>query len=588
MPLNNKNAVPGKRRLTVGVKLLLMNLTMAIAVIGAVGFIYQQTQQSERSITQQSQALQKMLLVGETGNALDEFKFWAIEFQATWLETSEAEFEKAYETLGKNLKLVKPLAPARIAAVEAEVGNLASITLDAVDKYISGDREGGIRLTATSRKIIEKINTAFKPINDALRARVTEAGEIVNRGNNRMKLATIATVAAVVLFVALLLALVRRIIAKPLQRVVGVLRDVAAGNTETIVPDQGRGDEIGDVARAVEVFKQKLIEIEKLHSDQRAAEEQSRLESERHQTAEREAAGKQAKEKEIAQAEAKARAETLERLIGDFENDVSNALETVMAASTQMSTSAKAMSVTADHTNKQSAQVATASEEASAKLCSVVDATEELSNAVNDISRKVTDSSRIATEAVSDAQNTSGKVQGLADSVNRIGEVVNLINDIASQTNLLALNATIEAARAGDAGKGFAVVASEVKSLAVQTAKATEEIVEQVTAIQLGTSEAVRGIQEISEVIGRINKNISMVATAVEAQSVSTRSIMANVQQAAEGTELVVGNIADVNKAATETGDSARQVLDAAQDLSKQGDLLRGYVDKFLNAVRAA
>ncbi len=274
-------------------------------------------------------------------------------------------------------------------------------------------------------------------------------------------------------------------------------------------------------------------------------------------------------------------------LADNFETNIKGIVESVSSSATEMQGSAQSLSSTAEETSRQSTAVAAASEEASTNVQTVASAAEELSKSVEEVGRQVGQSNKIAEGAVEEAQRTNEKFQGLAEAASKIGEVVNLINDIASQTNLLALNATIEAARAGEAGKGFAVVASEVKSLANQTAKATEEIAAQIGAIQAATTDAVSAIQGIGSTIGEISEIASAISGAVDQQSSATREIATNVQQAASGTQEVSQNISGVTQAASETGEAASQVLGAADELSKQSELLRDQVDSFLVEIRA-
>ena len=275
------------------------------------------------------------------------------------------------------------------------------------------------------------------------------------------------------------------------------------------------------------------------------------------------------------------------QLADNFEANVKGVVEMVSSGSTEMQGAAQSMSSTAEETSRQATAVAAAAEQASANVQTVASAAEELSQSVEEVGRQVEQSNKVAENAVQEAKRTNEKVQGLAEAAQKIGDVVNLINDIASQTNLLALNATIEAARAGEAGKGFAVVASEVKSLAGQTAKATEEIAAQVGAIQSATTEAVSAIQGIGNTIGEISKIATVIASAVEEQSAATKEIATNVNQAAVGTQEVSNNISGVTQAAGETGEAANQVLASAGELSQQAEILRKQVDDFLVEVRA-
>jgi methyl-accepting chemotaxis protein len=371
---------------------------------------------------------------------------------------------------------------------------------------------------------------------------------------------TQAIVAAIAALTGAALAVViGRGIVRPVSGMTAAMTKLAAGDIEAEIPARDNRDEIGEMARAVEVFKHHMIETERL-------------------SAEREV-DRQAKE---------ARAASLEGLTQTFEAKVGQLVGSLSAAADQMEATARDMSGTAEQTNGQSALVAVAAEQASANVQTVATAAEELHSSIAEIGRQVAQSSQIAIKAVSEARRTDATVHALAEGAQKIGDVVRLITDIAGQTNLLALNATIEAARAGDAGKGFAVVASEVKSLASQTARATEEIAGQITEIQKSTHEAVTAIQTIGGIIGEISEIATIIAAAIEEQGAATQEIARNVQEAASGTQDVTANITGVKNTATQTGEAATRVLGAAGQLAREADQLTSEVNHFLAGVRAA
>ncbi|MBI1779724.1 MAG: HAMP domain-containing protein [Proteobacteria bacterium] len=379
---------------------------------------------------------------------------------------------------------------------------------------------------------------------------------IAGKTRNYLIGATLA-VLAVAVPVALFLAFG---LARPIARMTQAMNRLSGGDTATDIPGRKRKDEIGEMAVAVQVFKDEMLESEQLRAGQEAM-------------------------KIRAEAEKKA---ALEAIADRFEASVKGVVEGVSTAASQMQSSAQSMSSTAEETSRQAVAVAAASEEASTNVQTVASAAEELSSSIAEIGRQVSQSTEIAGQAVDEVGRTNTQVQGLSEAAQKIGEIVGLINDIAGQTSLLALNATIEAARAGEAGKGFAVVASEVKSLATQTARATGDIAAQVNAIQTATGDAVKAIQGISGTISQISEIATQIASAVHEQGAATQEIARNVQQASAGTNEVSANITGVTKAAGETGASAAQVLGAAGALSKEADRLSSEVEGFLGQIRAA
>jgi len=314
------------------------------------------------------------------------------------------------------------------------------------------------------------------------------------------------------------------------------------------------------MANAVQVFKDNMIETERLRAEQELNKQR---------------------------AAAERRSAVLD-LAARFEANIGGIVNGVAAAATELQSTAEAMAATSEETTRQASTVAAASEQATTSAQTVATATEELSASIREISQQVTRSSDMIGAAVQQANRSDEQVSGLAAAAEKIGDVLRLISGIAGQTNLLALNATIEAARAGDAGKGFAVVASEVKALATQTAKATEQIGVQIKAIQDASRGSALSIKGIAETIGRVNETSAAIAAAVEEQGVATQEIARNVAQAAQGTQEVTNNITSVSQAAELTGAAAAQTLTAAGELSKNGELLKQQVEAFLCEVRAA
>ena len=351
-----------------------------------------------------------------------------------------------------------------------------------------------------------------------------------------------------------------RSISLPVTAMAAAMRRLAERDTSVEVPGTRRGDEIGVMAGAVQVFKDNMIRGDHLVAEQ----ESIRAQAER--------------DRQLGMRE----------LADRFEANVGRLVGMLASSSTELEATAQSMSGTASQTNQQASTVAAAAEQASAGVQTVASTAEELASSIAEISRQVAQSAQMSGKASLNAERTDVIVRALADAAERIGNVVGLISNIAAQTNLLALNATIEAARAGDAGKGFAVVASEVKSLASQTARATEEIGTQITQIQAATKEAVQAIQSITVTIKEVSVIATTIAAAVEQQGAATSEIARNVQQTARATQNVTTTIGGVSIAANDTGAAAGQVLSAAGDLSRQAEQLSGEVRSFMAGVRAA
>jgi methyl-accepting chemotaxis protein len=405
---------------------------------------------------------------------------------------------------------------------------------------------------------VERLATAVGVAEAALDAAKNYAASLQSSALRALAIQLALLAAAVAVAIGATFVVRNRVI-NPLRAISDATLKLAAGDLSVSTDFNARNDEIGALAGAMATFKQNAVEKTKFEQ-----EEQAR--------------GAQASQRQKA----------IEGHIEAFEGQVRQAIGTLGKASEQMHAASASMSSMSDQTNASVQLAAQASGEASVNVQSVASATEELSASINDISRQVARAAETASRAVDQARQTDDTVQGLSQTAARIGEVVNMINDIAGQTNLLALNATIEAARAGEAGRGFAVVASEVKSLANETAKATEEITQQIAAVQKVASDAMNAIKGIGGTIAEVSEVATAIAAAIEEQGAATREISRNTQQAAEGTRNVSNNIGGVTAGADAARAAAQSVKSASEALTNQTNQLRGQIDGFLDKIRAA
>ena len=475
----------------------------------------------------------------ENGRRFDEM------YEATMAEiTGEVELKAALEEFAAINRAWRPVAEQQIAlmrnpltADEARV-----IEFNGVGSQYSADMEAKFDLLAElGSGIVGAASTAQ-----------SEAFTMV-------RIMTIASVVLVAIFAVIGYVLLNAGITRPINAMTVTMGTMAEGDHQVTVPGTDRVDEVGEMAGAVEVFRQNMEDNERLQA---------------------EAAKKQQAELD--------RAERLRGITQSFETDAESMTGLVATAAAELEKTAQRLNGLAEASTDRATQVAAASEETSVSVQTVASSSTELSSSISEISRQVTTTNQLAQQTLSEAEGTQSEIKNLATAVQEIGSVIQLIQEIAEQTNLLALNATIESARAGEAGKGFAIVANEVKNLAGQTGKATEDIATQVKSVQDRTSIAVEAIDKIVSRIHEVQEVASNVAAAVEEQDAATREISRNVEEVSTAANDVNENIAAVREAAADTGTSSDEVLTTSRSLLEESERLKARVESFLVDVRSA
>ena len=558
------------QNLRIGTKL---GLAVGLLVLASLGLLYASLAglAHQAEVTREFGTLRVPRLIHALGataainGAANEEKSAILESTAAGVAQRRARFEAAAQLIGSELRDLRGIsAPGRVPLLLEAEAALQSYrqTGDRILDLAAQNRDAEAMALSTTeaRQARQRINEILEGIvavnRDEIRAGLAEAeAEQASLHFNLLLGAGLGLGLAL----ALVGWIARWQISLPLGRITSDIGRLAGGTLDFAIAGQARKDEVGALARALEVFQHNAREA-------------------------REMTAAQAREQQVKEQ----RAAKLTALVRRFEDTVNGLTGHLAAASTELEATAASMSQIARQTNDEAGTVASAARSTSDGVQTVAAATEELTASIGEISRQVAQATAVTGRAVQNARATDATVRTLAASASKIGEVVSLITSIAGQTNLLALNATIEAARAGEAGKGFAVVASEVKNLASQTSRATDEIAAQIAEIQGATSNTVNAIQAIAATIEEVSAITVTIAAAVEEQSAATSEIARTVQSTAQATEAVTRTIASVSRNAGETGAASAEVLTAASELSRSSEKLQAEVGSFLGEVRAA
>ena len=529
-------------------------------VLGIIGPKLKQNLEYFVNINVESKDYQSAINGGKSLALLMQLRFDVLRFIDTSTEESVKQARQDNEVFASEMK--------QMASLEEEQNhkNLLNSIQQQIDNYMKGFLEVS-SVTSQYRTLVDQqmanqaqeIGKLATSWGQRQRSVLSDDQHIFSSRIDNITLVMFIVAVTTGLFSIVLAIMTSAGIVKPVVAMTLVLERLAKGDHTLDIPNRDREDEIGRMAQAAELFKQNAFEMVRLSKEQEDFKQRSE------------------EERRVA----------LHKMADTFERSVGKVISTVTAAATQLQRASGEMADSAGNTSQQATYVANSAQQASANVQTVASATEELSSSIGEISRQMTRSREVALRANQQAGTTNALVIALSNSVSKIGDIVDLINDIASQTNLLALNATIESARAGDAGKGFAVVAGEVKHLAGQTARATEEIARQISAVQKQTTEAVEAISAVAQVLTEMAEISSSVAAAVQQQSMATNEIARNVEQAANGTESVSANISSVEESARHSGNAAHQIRLSALDLSRQAEYLNHEVSRFLNQVRS-
>lgn len=559
---------------------------LVLSVIVGMLLVRASTSNVGVAIDVQSDALIRLEYLEETSSTFSTMSYWYTDLATSLSEEAQLAAESARDQLLQKLDSPLALTTAEASDFSQKIGRISQLSEDALLEYVMEERGIGDEKMAEVRVLIAEISSVLNERMELARKEANDLALVVgDQAASSQNLVTIIMFIVVLVGAGLFL-LTERLVMRPIKFVTGTINELAEGNLDTQIPYSDRGDEIGGMANGLAVFKNNAIERQQLEEDaQRATKRQQQQEEAARLEKEQQAQLQREREQEEAQLK-QARAQALQDLVSSFCGQIEASMEEIQKSAKSMAQRSEFMASQADETAQQSAIVTATAQETSSKVNTMAAAAEVLNSTANEVRQKIVESRAISDEAVAKAEMGTEQVNELASSTQDIANIVQLITDISSQTNLLALNATIEAARAGDAGRGFAVVASEVKTLANQTAKATDDIVSKIENMRNSTAETVNSMNNVAAVIKQVGDISAVIDATIEEQAAETDKMSNSVRDVAVGTEVVTENIEDVRSGNTETKGAADQVLEYSNTLSLKLSQLKSDIETFVSEVQ--
>ena len=564
-----------------GKTLFLLGLLGGLCTLG-ISIVQIQIGQSRSAISEQVALLDSLERLNTAVAAFDNMKYWYADLANSLSAEAEDNAQANLDRFKADISAFPDLEPGLRDSLLRDADEIGRLSMLALDEYVMEERAAGNALMGEARAIVARTDESLSVLLADMRSQATAAAGEVEDSSSTAQTLGFVTLFAVLMAAVLMLLVTERTIVLPIRRITDAMRALAGGDREADVPFTDNPVELGEMARAVGVFKDNAAEIERMNAEQEASRATQENERARAEAARRQ---QEEEQKRVLGEQAERQAAMARSVIDLLQGRVFPSIDRVVAAAHELQQSSSDVDASVNTSQNTVSDVSSASETASAHAQSVASAAEQLVGSIQEIAGQITGSSRVASEAVSQQEQVRGTAERMLSLTDEITKVVGVIDDIAEMTNLLALNATIEAARAGEAGKGFAVVAAEVRSLAGQTQKATESISQQVNEIHLASKDTVEAVSAIGANIRSISEAATAMAAAIEEQQASTDEISRSIGEAAQSTTGISEMMGTVVREIAQTGETAQSVAGAAQSLLSTASDLREEVETFLSGL---